>query len=146
LVEARQVRGLAVHRVEARLAWAIEPGHRTQQCHRVRMARLVIDRSCRAALNDAPRIHDVDPFGVARHHAEIVRDDDERHVEPARQPVHELQDLRLDRHVERSRRLVRDNELGITGDRDRDHDALAHATRELVRILLKAAARIGDAN
>ena len=110
------------------------------------MARVVVDRRCRAALDDAPRIHDVDPLGVARHHAEIVRDDDERHVEPARQPVHELHDLRLDGHVERGRRLVRDNELGITGDRNRDHDALAHATRELVRILLEAAGRIGDAD
>ena len=93
-----------------------------------------------------PGIHHVDPLGVARHHAEIVRDDDERHVEPARQPVHQLQDLRLDGHVERGRRLVGDDELGIAGDRDRDHDALAHAARELVRILLEAAGRIGDAD
>src|SRR5262249_34940688 len=37
-------------------------------------------------------------------------------------------------------------EFGIAGDRDRDHDALAHAARELVRILLETAGRIGDAD
>ena len=59
--------------------------------------------------------------------------------------LHQLEDLRLDRHVERGRRLVGDDQLGIAGERDRDHDALAHAARELVRILLEALG-IGDAD
>ena len=45
-----------------------------------------------------------------------------------------LQDVRLDRHVERGRRLVGDQDVGLVGDRHRDHHPLALAARELVRI------------
>ena len=47
-------------------------------------------------------------------------------------------DLRLDDHVERRRRLVRDDHLRLEDQRQRDHDALAHAARELVRVLAEA--------
>ena len=50
------------------------------------------------------------------------------------QSDHQVEDLRLDRHVERGRRLVGDQHLGIAGQRDRDHHALAHAAGELMRI------------
>ena len=46
-----------------------------------------------------------------------------------------LEDLGLDRDVECRGRLVGDQHLGVVGDRHRDHHALAHATRELVRVL-----------
>ena len=52
-----------------------------------------------------------------------------------RRLVDELEDLLLDRHVERGRRLVGDEQLGLAGQRHRDHDALAHAAGELVRVL-----------
>ncbi len=45
-----------------------------------------------------------------------------------------LEDLRLDRHVERGRRLVSDQDARVAGQRHRDHHALAHSTRELVRV------------
>ena len=45
-----------------------------------------------------------------------------------------LQDLALHDHVERGRRLVHDHELGPQGERHRDHDALAHAAGQLVRV------------
>ena len=51
---------------------------------------------------------------------------------------HELQDLRLDGHVQRGRRLVGEEEPGIAGERHGDHDALAHAAGELVRVVLDA--------
>ncbi len=53
----------------------------------------------------------------------------------------ELQDLGLDRHVERGGRLVGDEELRVAGERHGDHDALAHAAGQLVRVLLARAAR-----
>ena len=45
------------------------------------------------------------------------------------------QDLRLDRHVERGGRLVGDQQPRLAGKRHGDHHALAHAARQLVRIL-----------
>ena len=49
----------------------------------------------------------------------------------------EIEDLRLDRHVERCRRLVGDEELRLPRERHRDHRPLAHPARELVRIVLE---------
>ena len=50
------------------------------------------------------------------------------------QPRQQLEDLALDRHVERGRRLVGDQQLGLAGQRHRDHHALLLAARHLVRI------------
>ena len=49
----------------------------------------------------------------------------------------QVEDLRLDRHVERRRRLVGDQQLRLAGERHRDHRPLAHAARELVRVVLQ---------
>ena len=57
----------------------------------------------------------------------------------------QLEDLRLHRHVERRRRLVGDQQLGVVDERHRDHHALAHAAGELVRVGVDAPARVGDA-
>ena len=57
-----------------------------------------------------------------------------------------LEHLRLDRHVERRRRLVRDQERRRVRDRHRDHRALAHAARELVRIVVVPRVRVRDAD
>ena len=46
----------------------------------------------------------------------------------------QVEDLRLDRHVERGRRLVGDQQLGVVGQRHRDHHPLALAAGQLVRI------------
>ena len=54
---------------------------------------------------------------------------------------HQREDLRLDRHVERRGRLVGDQQRRLAGHRQRDHHALAHAARELVRILAQALRR-----
>ena len=45
-----------------------------------------------------------------------------------------LEDLALHEHVERGGRLVHDHHLRLEGERHRDHDALAHAAGELVRV------------
>ena len=46
----------------------------------------------------------------------------------------QVDDLRLDRDVERGERLVGDDEARLDGERARDADALALAAGELVRI------------
>ena len=45
----------------------------------------------------------------------------------------QVEDLRLDGHVERRGRLVGDQQLRVAGDRHGDHHPLAHAARHLVR-------------
>ena len=60
--------------------------------------------------------------------------------------AHEVEDLGLDRHVERGRRLVGDEQLRVAGEGHGDHHALAHPAAELVRVVVEAAARRRDAD
>ena len=61
-------------------------------------------------------------------------------------PVDQLEDLRLDGHVERGRRLVGDQHVRVVDERHRDHRALAHAARELVRVVACADVGVRDAD
>ena len=75
-----------------------------------------------------------------------MRDEEHRHAVLDLQLLDEGQDLRLDRHVERRRRLVGDEEARAAGQRHGDHDALEHAARQLVRIVAIAARGRRDAH
>src|SRR3546814_4110878 len=72
--------------------------------------------------------------GNARHHAEIVGDQDERKPELLPQVGQHAQNLRLDSDIERRRGLVSDQQLRIAHQCHRDHHALAQSPRELVRV------------
>jgi hypothetical protein len=75
-----------------------------------------------------------------------VGDQDDRHAEPVAQVVDELEDLFLDGDVERGGGLVGDQQPGLAGQRHRDHDALAHAAGELVRVPGDPFGRAGQAH
>jgi hypothetical protein len=83
-----------------------------------------------AGLDERARVHDRDPLAHPGDDAEVVRDQDERGVVLDHELVQKRKDLRLDRDVERRRRLVRDQELRLARERHRDHHALPHAARE----------------
>ena len=63
-----------------------------------------------------------------------------------REALEEAQDLRLDGHVEGRRGLVGEQELGIAGEGDGDHHALAHTPAELVRVVFDPAPGLGNAD
>ena len=69
--------------------------------------------------------------------AEVVRDQDQRRVALGDELAQQVEDLRLDRDVERGRRLVGDQQLRLAGERHRDHRPLPHPARELVRVVLE---------
>ena len=81
----------------------------------------------RCGLDDPSRVHHNHAIGVARNDAEVVRNQQDRHAQLVLEPVEELEDLCLDRYVERGGGFVRDQDLGVTHERHRDHDTLAHA-------------------
>ena len=94
-----------------------------------------------ARLDDAAGIHDGDPVGDVGDDAEVVRDQDEPHLALLLQLLQQVHDLRLHGDVERRRRLVGDEHRRVEREGHRDHDALAHAAGELVRVVLDALAR-----
>ena len=94
-----------------------------------------------ALLGDLARVHHGHAVAGLGDDPEVVRDQEERGPEVLAEVGQDAQDLRLDDHVERGRRLVRDEELRAQHERERDHDPLAHAARELVRVLPEARRR-----
>src|SRR5919108_1819881 len=68
------------------------------------------------------------------HDREVVRDEQIGQAELFTQILEQVDDLRLDRYVERRYRLVADNELRLEREGARDADALALAARHFVRI------------
>ena len=94
------------------------------------MANRLVDRRL---LDHLAGVHHDDALRRLRHHAHRVGDQHDRHAEALFHVLQQLEDLRLDGDIERGGRLVGDQELGIAGQRHRDHDALAHAAGELVR-------------
>jgi hypothetical protein len=73
-----------------------------------------------------------------------VGDQDHAHLPLPRQLLDQVEDLRLDRHVERRRGLVGDDDVRLRTQRQRDHHALPHAAGELVRILVARCAHPGS--
>ena len=60
--------------------------------------------------------------------------------------LQQAEHLRLHRDIERRGRLVGDQHRGLAGDRHGDHHALAHAARQLMRIIVEPARRVGHAD
>ena len=100
----------------------------------------------RALLDDLAALHDADPVGDLAHDAEIVGDEQHRHAETRLHVLEQIEDLRLHGDVKRGRRFVGDQQVGLIGQRHRDHHPLALAAGELVRIALEPAGRIGNAD
>ena len=123
---------------------AVEPRDRAEQADGVGMLGRGEQFVDGGALDDLAGIHHRDLVADLGDHAEIVGDQDDRGAARRLQLAHQIEDLRLQGDVERGGRLVGDQELGIAGQRHRDHDALAHAAGELVRIFVDALLGRGD--
>ena len=92
----------ALHRAETR--------HGGEQGARVGVVRRGKNRLRRPAFDTFAAIHDLHAVGNLGDHAHVVRDEDDAHLHFVLQGVDERQDLRLDGHVERRRRLVGDEQ------------------------------------
>ena len=79
-------------------------------------------------------------------HAQVVRDEDDRHAALVAELAEDFEDLGLDRDVERGRRLVGDQQLRVAREGHRDHHALLLPARHLVRIRIDALLGLGNAD
>ena len=77
---------------------------------------------------------------------EIVRDEQQGGAEVAAEVIKKVEQLRLQRDVERGGRLVGDDHFGLEHQRQCEQHALALATREFVRKASSAARGIADAD
>ena len=88
-------------------------------------------------LHQAAEVHHADAVGDVLHHQEVVGDEEVGEAALVLQAAQEVDDLALDRDVERADRLVADDHLGLDGERAGDGDALALAAGELVRVAVR---------
>ena len=102
------------------------------QGQRVGMARPCEQAPDGAVLDHLARVHHGDLVTQAGHHAQVVRDVEDGGAGAPAQVGDQVEDPRLGSHVESRRRLVEDQDVGITRQRDGDRDALLLAAGELV--------------
>ena len=110
------------------------------------MQRVLHDVPHRPDLGDAAGIHHRDAVGSFGDHAHVVGHQHHGGAVIASETLYQRDDLGLHRDVERGGRLVGDDQLRLGADRQRDHDALAHAAGEFVRIGVDAFFRSGNAD
>ena len=118
--------------------WLIEPRNRAEQADGIGMLGLLEQGRGGRALHDLSGIHHRHLVANFADHAEVVGNEDDRRAGLGPQLAHQIEDLRLDGHVERGRRLVGDEQLRIARERDGDHRALPHAARQIVRVFVEA--------
>ena len=85
-------------------------------------------------LDETAEIHDGDAVRHMVHDREVVADEQVGQAEIVLQVAHQVEDLGLDRHVERRGRLVAQDQVRLAGERPGDGDALALAAGEFVRV------------
>ena len=73
------------------------------------MFRRRVELTSRRVFNDAAQIHHCDAVADVLHHREIVRDEEVREVKLLLQVFEQVDDLRLNRYVERGDGLVADD-------------------------------------
>ena len=88
-------------------------------------------------LDEAAEIHHRHAIGDMTHHRQVVSDEQKAQAEPRLQVLEQIDDLPLDRNVERGNGLVADDEARLERERARNADALALPARKLVRIALR---------
>ena len=94
--------------------------------------------------NDLSAVHDADAVGNVGNNAQVMSDVQRGEPKFLLQITDQLQDLSLNGNVQRSRRLVTDQDFRMAGQSDRNDDTLAHATGVLERELIKAVGRVLD--
>ena len=116
-----------------------------KQFARIRMLRGAEKLLARGELHQIPGVHHRDPIGHLRHHAQIVGNQQDGHAMLLLQPLQQVEHLRLDGYVQRSRRFVGDQQLRLGRERDGNHHPLLKPSGELKRVFVQAPRGIGHA-
>ena len=143
-VAGRRDRRRGTHaRRSVRSGEGAEDGHGVEQLARIGFARAPENVARRALLHHTPRPHNRDPVGHFCDDAHIVGDEKDGRAEVGAKLPHQLEDLSLDGDIQRRGRLVGDQHLWPARQRHRDHNALPHAARQLMRVLAQAPCGLG---
>ena len=139
-----RVRRLAGNGVEFR-AFHLQRGNRVPQSARIGMFCVVKQIIGRRAFHHPAGIHHHDAIAKAGDNAKVVADQNDRHAQLVLHFPDQFQNLRLDGHIQRGGRFVGDEKVRFGDEGHGDHDPLAHAAGELVRIHFQPMFGLGNA-
>jgi len=94
--------------------------------------------------NDMPRVHHRNVIGHARHHAEVMGDQQDGHSRIFLQLLQQLQDLGLDGDIQGGSGFIGDEQLRLARQGNGDHHPLLHAAGKLMGIFIVTARPIRD--
>ena len=114
------------------------------QCLRVVMLRVGKNIRRQSLFHHLTAPHDANAAGNPAHNVQIMGDEHHRHAKPRLQPRHQIQNFRLNGHIQRGRRLIRDQDIGVIRQGHRDHHALTLTAGKFMRIASHAIFRLGD--
>ena len=123
-----------------------QPWDGREQRPRIRMMHVPEQDPGLGRLDHPARVHYLDPVRVPGDHPHVVGDQQHGHAEAVFEVMQQGEDLRLDGHVQGGRRLVGDQQLGLTAQRHRDHHALAQPAGELMRVIVEPLRGPGQAD
>ena len=113
---------------EAAAAGQAQAGAGGEQRAGVGVGQACEDVACVATFHHRAGVHHHQPAHRLRHHAQIVRDEQEAHLVRLFELGHQLHHLALDGHVQCGGGLVRDQHIGPAGQGHGNHHTLAHPT------------------
>src|SRR6266852_5139874 len=100
----------------------------------VGMRRMGVELVAVGDLHQMAEIHHRNSIRDMPHHRQIVGNEQKAEIEPRLQVLEQVDDLALDRDVERGDRLIAYDEARLERQRARNADALALPARQLVRV------------
>ena len=130
-------------RYQAFAGFHVKPWHCAQKCAQVIMSRRAENIVQRSTLQHPAMIHHDDFIGDVRDHTKVMGDHQDGHLQFGLQIVQQFQYLRLNGHVERRCRLIRDQQRRAADKRHRDHRALTQPAGQFERIGPQGPLRIG---
>ncbi|MNS19496.1 hypothetical protein D3C72_512170 [compost metagenome] len=125
---------------------AVEAQRSPKQAFGVRVLRRGENRLGAAGFNDQTVVHHRHPVGPLPHDPKVMGNQQQPHGVLFAQLLEQLQDVRLYRDVQRGGRFIGDQQPRVAGHGNRDHHPLALATGKVVRIVIQARRRIGNAH
>jgi oligopeptide/dipeptide ABC transporter ATP-binding protein len=117
------------------LHFHVDARDRADKRARIGMCRKAKQFANGCRLHQLTRMHDGDPLAGLRDDPQIVRNQEDRCARSVAEVAEQIEDMRGGRYVKARGRLVGDEKLWRGGKRHRDHDALAHPARKLMRVL-----------
>src|SRR5262249_31357459 len=121
-------------------------GNRSKQAFGVGISRTCEQLAGCCLFEDLSGVHHDHVIRHSGHDAEIVGYQNHARSGLTFELLDELEYLRLDRDVECRGRLIGYQELRLTRERHRDHDALSHSAGELVWVTVGARVCVGNAD